>query len=69
MTIEIELGALAPKLAKQLKGLGFNDADIATWQAFADAIVMLKIHRIITPGEVRKAGQRLTQRIADGKRA
>lgn len=60
--IEVQFGALAPKLSEQVPQLRKEDAD--DFQESADAVTMLRIRGILSAAETDKARARLTRVIA-----
>ena len=64
-TIEIELGALAPKLSKQLKAqkILINEEDLDHLQRDADAIMRCHLRGLIGDAETEKARHRLFAKI------
>jgi diphthamide synthase subunit DPH2 len=60
----VRFGVLAPPLKEQLDKIGYRTCYIKRWQKIADAIVRLKIERILSVGETQKARRRLLTKIA-----
>ena len=66
LIVFLAIGALSPPLAEQLakQGLRFKSADEArNHQKSADAIVRLRVHRLLTDRESQAAQQRLMQQV------
>jgi len=64
-TLKLIFGAMAPKLAEQLKSQNFsyNKVDMIHFQKDADAIVRLKVRGLITAFETEKATNKLIKSI------
>lgn len=62
--LELEFGALAPRLSKQLAGRGLQSDAVEHWQKDADAICRLGIRGFIPDAAKRRAYQRLVNEIA-----
>ncbi len=67
-SLALHFGALCEPIAKQIEAAGLVCApkDAKLWQRMADGITICAIQQILTQGEVRKARQRLIDRIAKG---
>jgi len=67
MTISIYFGALCDPINKQLIAQGYSIAenDSLRLQDIADAIIMLKLHRIIPDSVVHNAEQKLMKKIVE----
>lgn len=63
LTRTIAFGALAPPLAKQLPKGYAPRVRVATWQAYADAITLLRVTGLLGEGDAFRAHQRLLRRI------
>ena len=60
----LQFGALAPKIAAQLKAQGVYLRPRAKWQEEADAITQLAIAGLLSDSEKTRARQRLIRTIA-----
>lgn len=66
MTRTIELGALAPKLSKQLRGCRIKPDRLRTLQKLADAVTWCHLHSLISDAESARARRRLIKKIQEG---
>ena len=67
MTISIYFGALCDPISKQLiaQGYSISENDSLRLQDIADAIIMLRLHRIIPDSVVHNAEQKLMKKIVE----
>lgn len=63
--IELELGALAPKISSQMKRQGFriNGKDLFQLQQDANAIVRLHIRGLLNDSETQRSRNRLFAKV------
>jgi hypothetical protein len=59
----IELGALCPKLSKQLAGLKLSQGVLDLLDKLADSLTWCHLHGLLTDSEHNRAGQRLIARV------
>lgn len=67
--LSITFGAMAPPLAEQLKPHSMPEAQVGLCQRFADSIVLLRVHGVLTEREADKARKRLMGKITEKLRA
>ena len=59
---QIEFGALSPKLSEQLRGKLPHHV-LRSFDKFADAIVLLSVHGVLSDAETHRARQRIVKAI------
>ena len=66
-TIGLHFGALCDPIAKQLEeqGVVISENDGKHFQKIADAITLLKLHRILPDSTVSKSQQKLMKQISE----
>jgi hypothetical protein len=69
MTLSLHFGALCDPIHKQLIAQGYNvsEKDGERLQKLADAIIMLKLHGIITSSVVLNAEKKLMKQICEAE--
>ena len=63
--LTIQFGALAPPLVEQLMAFGYQEIPetINHYQRMADALVLLRVSKILSEAETHKARVRITKKL------